>query len=136
MNKRAWEDEALRESDERFPSGRWGGYWLQGSQRGRMELDLQFQGGRIFGDGRDRVGDFVVSGSYDGVGGGCSLHKAYLGQHTVEYDGIGSADGIRGAWTIAGAPGRPGARGGFHIWPIGAGQGDAMEVSAYATLTA
>jgi len=136
MAKRAWQDEDVREPDRRFPSGRWGGYWIQVGRRGTMELDLQFQNGRVFGDGRDKVGDFVVSGTYRPETGTCELHKAYLGQHTVDYDGVGSADGIRGAWTIVESDGLGVTRGTFHIWPIGSGAGEAMTVHAYATSTA
>lgn len=118
---RPWEDEALREEDERFPSGRWVGYWEQRGRLGRMELDITFGGGKLFGDGRDMVGDFVISGSYNNAKGECFFHKAYLGRHGIEYDGWAYAEGIRGVWRIMRADGCVEGLGVFHIWPLAHG---------------
>jgi hypothetical protein len=113
------------ELDGRFPSGRWHGWWQQLSTRGRMELDLSFARGRIFGDGRDWVGDFVLSGSYNPEFGGCSLLKTYLGQHDVDYDGVAAANGIRGTWRLIDRETRRVVDcGPFHIWPVSHGAGE------------
>ena len=107
------------ELDSRFPSGRWHGWWRQDLQRGKMELDLTFARGRIFGDGRDSVGDFVFSGSYCALAGTCALLKSYLGQHDVDYDGIAAADGIRGTWSLRDRETKKVVdTGSFHIWPV------------------
>ncbi|MFI5379424.1 MAG: hypothetical protein ACHRHE_09005, partial [Tepidisphaerales bacterium] len=60
--------EAL-ETDERFPSGEWTGFWMQRSiyrgERSWMELQLTFAGGNVRGEGRDRLGEFTILGRYD-----------------------------------------------------------------------
>ncbi len=125
------EAEPPRESDPRFPSGRWHGWFAQDGHRTRMELDLVFSRGRLFGDGRDAVGDFVLSGGYDCTSGACELHKAYLGQHTVEYAGQAAARGIAGAWQLTGAPPEPGiTTGPFRIWPAASGVAEGLVVEA------
>jgi len=106
------------ETDGRFRSGRWTGYWEQDGRRARMRLELTFAGGRIVGDGRDVVGDFVISGAYDRQTGVCTMQKTYLGQHDVDYDGTAAADGIRGIWRIFLAGGLIDDAGTFHIWPV------------------
>src|SRR5437868_2102658 len=54
------------ETDPRFPSGEWKGFWLQRGVAGRqwMSLTMQFLDCRISGEGRDRVGQFRLSGRY------------------------------------------------------------------------
>ena len=110
------------ETDPRFPSGPWTGYFLQKSLPGRhlMELRLTFQGGAMTGEGRDWVGDFLIAGRYDLADGKCTWTKKYIGRHDIEYQGYNEGKGIWGFWEIAprftlGAI----ARGGFHIWPEG-----------------
>lgn len=106
------------ETDERFPSGRWTGFWLQPPVAGRqyMSLHLTFAESTVSGHGSDVIGDFTVAGAYDLRTGQCKFRKAYVGQHTVEYDGCNQGDGmwIWGLWTIGSID-----RGGFHIWPHG-----------------
>lgn len=120
-----------READPRFPSGRWRGYFEQYGRRTRMTLDLTFARGRLFGDGRDAVGDFMLSGNYDLTSGACEMHKAYLGQHSVEYSGHAAGRGIAGLWTLSGSRPVPGATSGpFRIWPVGAGEEAAEAVEA------
>lgn len=133
MSANPWSDETFREPDPRFPSGRWAGFWSQDGRRGRMSLDLTFANGKLFGDGRDRVGDFVLSGQYDTRTGACSIHKAYLGQHGVEYEGCATSQGIRGDWRIH-IPRVMLETGPFHIWPVSS-SGDA-ELSAALALPA
>ena len=56
------------ETDARFPSGEWKGFWLQRpflKERQRMALVLSFAGGQITGEGGDSVGEFAMRGRYD-----------------------------------------------------------------------
>ena len=105
---------AQLETDPRFPSGSWTGFFLQKSLPGKhaMELRLTFQNGVMTGEGRDWVGNFLVNGRYDVADGKCHWTKKYLGKHDVFYQGYGKGKGIWGTWEIGQL-----ARGGFHIWP-------------------
>ena len=49
------------ETDARFPSGRWTGFFLQVQVPGKhqMELLLTFRQGSMTGEGRDWVGEFM-----------------------------------------------------------------------------
>jgi len=109
-------DKPHLETDDRFPSGPWEGYFLEPrlSNRFRMELSLEFADGRMTGDGLDYVGPFVIHGRYDTNDGKCTWVKQYLGQHAVYYEGYNEGRGIWGTWEI-----RQIGRGGFHIWPEG-----------------
>jgi hypothetical protein len=104
------------ETDPRFPSGPWTGFFLQKSIPGKhlMELRLNFQTGNMTGEGRDWVGEFVVKGQYNLADGKCYWTKKYLGKHDVFYQGYNEGKGIWGVWEIGVL-----ARGGFHIWPEG-----------------
>lgn len=108
------------ETDPRFPSGPWTGFFLQPEIPGRhmMELRLTFRAGGLTGEGRDWVGQFVVRGRYDTGDGRCHWTKRYLGKHDVFYQGFNEGKGIWGIWEI-GARGYSLLRGGFHIWPEG-----------------
>ena len=106
------------ETDPRFPSGRWVGFWLQRPLgRQHMSLEMIFEQGHVTGAGVDCIGDFVLAGSYHLGDGRVSILKHYVRAHTVEYDGKNEDDGrwIWGLWTI-----RNFDRGGFHLWPDGA----------------
>lgn len=107
---------ATRETDPRFPSGPWTGFFLQPQLPGRhlMELRLTFQSGVMTGEGRDWVGPFVVRGRYNLGDGTCYWTKRYTGKHDVFYKGYNEGKGIWGLWSIP-----PLYRGGFHIWPEG-----------------
>jgi hypothetical protein len=110
------------ETDPRFPSGPWTGFFLQKLIPGRhlMELHLTFRQGQMTGEGRDRVGKFVMRGRYSVADGRCHWTKRYLGKHDVYYSGYNEGKGIWGAWQIpAGDDGSQAQRGGFHIWPEG-----------------
>jgi hypothetical protein len=103
------------ETDPRFPSGRWTGFWVQsGLGRNYMSIDLAFAEGSICGRGFDCIGEFVMSGSYEVKSGVCRITKSYIAQHSVSYEGKNEDDGmwIWGLWNIAQMD-----RGGFHIWP-------------------
>jgi hypothetical protein len=105
------------ESDSRFPSGEWTGFFLQPEippGRHPMDLLLTFRAGQIHGEGRDRLGAFVIRGRYQVDDGQCWWSKRYVGKHDVAYHGYNEGKGIWGQWEIP-----PAFHGGFHIWPVG-----------------
>jgi hypothetical protein len=107
------------ETDERFPTGPWEGFFLQpqltSQIRQWMELHLTFRHGTVQGEGRDRVGKFAVKGRYSTDDGKCYWTKRYVGKHDVFYNGYNEGKGIWGLWELKSPP----WRGGFHIWPVG-----------------
>jgi hypothetical protein len=104
------------ETDSRFPSGPWTGFFLQSALPGRhlMEMQLTFKNGAFTGEGRDCIGRFSLRGRYATTDGTCYWTKRYLGQHDVFYKGYNEGKGIWGIWQIGASD-----RGGFHIWPEG-----------------
>jgi len=117
------EHQANFETDPRFPSGPWTGFFLQKELPGKhlMVLALTFQQGTMTGDGRDRVGDFIVRGHYTLDDGKCWWTKRYLGKHDVFYQGYNEGKGIWGTWEIPADHFGIRYQGGFHIWPVGMG---------------
>jgi hypothetical protein len=110
------------ETDPRFPSGRWTGYFLQVQVPGKhqMELLLTFRQGSMSGEGRDWVGKFVIKGRYSTDDGKCHFNKHYQGKHDVFYQGYNEGKGIWGTWEIPPSQNMGMLfRGGFHIWPEG-----------------
>jgi hypothetical protein len=107
------------ETDPRFPSGRWLGFFLDARVPGRheMELDLTFHDEVLTGEGRDVVGEFTFRGRYELEEGKCRWTKQYVGRHSVEYRGFNEGKGIWGTWELRFQGWR--ATGGFHIWPEG-----------------
>ena len=107
------------ESDPRFPSGPWVGFFLDKRLPGRhwMELHLTFQDGTLTGEGRDKVGTFLVRGRYQLDDGQCWWTKRYLDKHDVSYRGFNEGKGIYGEWELENAG--LVLRGGFCIWPKG-----------------
>ena len=106
------------ESDERFPSGPWTGFFLQpalAKDKIWMELGLAFRGGVMTGEGRDRVGTFLIRGRYEVDEGKCWWTKRYVGKHDVAYQGYNEGKGIWGVWELKAWS----QHGGFHIWPVG-----------------
>jgi hypothetical protein len=107
------------ETDPRFPSGKWVGFFLDKRLPGRhrMEMVLNFAVGQMSGEGRDRVGRFTFEGSYDTTDGRCHWVKRYVGLHAIRYMGFNEGKGIWGTWEF----GDSGLTysGGFHIWPEG-----------------
>ena len=104
------------ETDHRFPSGPWTGFWIQKSfGKQGMKCHLSFSEGRLFGAGIDVVGRFAMSGTYDVGTGRCLLSKRYQGAHCVQYEGVCENDELWlwGVWQLGSD------RGGFHIWPDG-----------------
>jgi hypothetical protein len=110
------------ETDPRFPSGRWVGFWIQRHSppgRHQTELTLTFSQGTLHGDGRDWVGTYSVRGRYNLADGRCHWTKAYQGKHSVAYDGFNEGKGIWGTWAITASEWSIEVHGGFHIWPEG-----------------
>ena len=104
-------------SDANFPSGQWVGFYTYStrSQRYLMDLVLEFQNGIVSGEGADGIGFFTIRGRYYPKESECFWLKTYVGRHSVEYTGYREQKGIWGTWKLTGA------KGGFHIWPIGEG---------------
>lgn len=103
------------ETDPRFPSGPWVGFFLDRRMPGKhkMELRLSFHEGLMRGDGADRIGKFLVRGGYETSTGKAWWSKRYVGAHDVSYSGYNEGKGIWGVWEMP----NYGLRGGFHIWP-------------------
>jgi hypothetical protein len=107
-------------SEELFPSGPWTGFYNYGpGDRHRMDLAITFMNGSITGAGADDIGAFAIRGRYDAANLECYWTKSYLGGHDVFYRGFREGKGIWGTWEI-----RNDSRGGFHIWPRTAGEGE------------
>ncbi|HMC89008.1 MAG TPA: hypothetical protein VKI17_05650 [Gemmataceae bacterium] len=109
------------ETDPRFPSGPWTGFFLQKELPGRhlMELHLTFSQGELTGEGRDFVGKFIMRGRYSVQDGKCHWTKRYLGRHDVYYQGFNEGKGIWGTWEIPESALMMRLHGGFCIWPEG-----------------
>jgi hypothetical protein len=102
------------ETDPRFPSGPWSGFWIQtGIGRQTMRLSLAFSDGKVKGFGTDIIGRFTFEGTYDLETGRCLMTKQYEAAHRVQYDGVNEGDGmwLWGVWRMQMD------RGGFHLWP-------------------
>ena len=122
------------ETDPRFPSGKWVGFFIDKRLPGRhqMEMVLTFTGGRMSGEGRDRVGKFTIEGSYDLADGRCEWVKRYMKAHAVHYKGFGEGRGIWGTWEMHW--GGVTLTGGFNIWPEGMPDPTQPKLSAEADL--
>ena len=107
------------ESDPRFPSGKWVGFFTDKRLPGKhqMEMILSFANGSMVGSGRDWVGAFNIDGAYQLNDGLCVFVKQYVGKHTVGYRGFNEGKGIWGTWELT--DGGHKFTGGFHIWPDG-----------------
>jgi hypothetical protein len=108
------------ETDPRFPSGRWIGFFVQkqvAPGRHGTELHLTFHDGQFSGEGRDWVGKYTVHGRYSLQDGRCHWTKQYLRKHTVFYTGFNEGKGIWGTWSIPASDKSVELHGGFHIWP-------------------
>ena len=112
-----------------FPSGPWTGFYNYfPGDRHRMELELRFAKGSMSGSGIDDVGRFLIKGRYDATSRECYWTKTYVGAHDVFYRGFREGKGIWGTWEITMQ-----SHGGFHIWPLRAGEGEvATEEAASA----
>jgi len=83
-----------------------------------MDLSLTFTDGNLSGDGQDGIGPFLIKGHYNAANLECHWTKGYIGAHDVFYRGFREGKGIWGTWEIGLI------RGGFHIWPRQAGDGE------------
>lgn len=92
------------ETDKRFPSGLWMGYWIQGYIKGRMRLTLEFIEGGITGSGTDAVGPFDIKGVYSKKHNMVCMDKRYRGAHSVGYCGCANDGGLDGTWYLAQIP--------------------------------
>src|SRR5262249_37543537 len=113
---------------EMFPSGPWVGFYnyrrrLNG--RHRIDMQLTFANGILTGEGVDDVRRFVIRGRYNPNNRESYWTKSYIGAHNVFYRGFCEGKGIWGTWDIG-----PHWRGGFHIWPRNAGEGEEQTVAA------
>jgi hypothetical protein len=101
-------------SEQEFPSGPWTGFYTYSATSGRHRTDLvlTFSGGRMTGEGCDRVGPFVIEGTYDAGSRECTWTKSYVAAHDVSYTGYREGKGIWGIWSICEV------HGGFQIWPL------------------
>ncbi len=128
-------NENENETDSRFPSGPWVGFFLQKEKPGRhqMELALVFSHGQMTGTGRDWVGQFLVRGKYNLEDGRCHWNKRYVGKHDVFYAGFNEGKGIWGTWEIT-YSGVVAYHGGFHIWPKGMANPTGSELAEEADL--
>jgi hypothetical protein len=124
------------ETDPRFPSGPWTGFFLQKLVPGRhrMEMHLRFVRGAFTGEGRDWVGRFILRGRYSLADGKCHWTKRYLGKHDVFYQGFNEGKGIWGVWEIPESAEEMYQRGGFHIWPEGMPDPTGQRLTAQADL--
>jgi len=113
-------------SEPLFPSGPWTGFYnYYPGDRRRMELHLTFANGVLSGEGADDIGRFLIQGRYDAASLECHWTKSYLGAHDVFYRGFREGKGIWGTWEI-----RNDSRGGFHIWPRQASEGERQAQAA------
>jgi len=97
-----------------FHSGYWNGYWEQlGFGRQLMvRFTLKFSEGKISGEGRDILGPFIFTGTYE-ADGIVKMVKYYLGKHRVFYTGAYDGEGtIFGQWMVS-----PGSVGPFAMQP-------------------
>jgi hypothetical protein len=131
-------DPASTETDPRFPSGPWTGFFLQKAIPGRhlMELSLTFRQGTMTGEGRDWVGQFLIRGRYTLEDGKCHWTKRYVGKHDVFYQGFNEGKGIWGTWEIPTVQDPEVRQGGFHIWPEGMPDPTGSHLTAEADLPA
>lgn len=122
------------ESDPRFPSGKWVGFWTDRRVPGKhqMEMVLSFADGNMNGSGRDWIGAFNIDGGYSLDDGQCIFVKQYVGMHGVGYRGFNEGKGIWGTWEILVTVPDEFRRGGFHIWPEGQHVGSGPELTEEA----
>ena len=116
--------------DALFPSGPWTGFYnyTGPEDRHRMDLHLVFANGRMTGDGTDDIALFQIKGRYDQETRECGWIKTYPASHDVIYHGFREGVGIWGTWEIP-----PFSKGGFHIWPKRAQNGEHEILTAEAT---
>ena len=62
---------------------------------------LIFADHTVSGDGNDDIGQFVLTGRFDGTNGECYWTKTYIGAHEVYYRGFREGKRILGIMGIA-----------------------------------
>ncbi len=99
-----------------YPSGRWEGFWVQEfwGRQAMTPFSLHFADGKVTGEGKDVIGRFTFSGTYDSATGAVRMVKQYLGKHQVLYAGRPDGEGsIQGTWSLG-----PDWTGPFLIRPV------------------
>src|SRR5271155_2398659 len=88
--------EPVCETDPRFPSGPWRGFFLMPHLPGRHQMDVQLtvRQGVMTGEGRDMIGEFLIRGKYSVEDGKCRWTKRYVQKHDVAYHGYNEGKGI------------------------------------------
>ena len=89
-----------------------------------MDLVLIFADHTVSGNGNDDIGQFILAGRFDDTNGECCWTKIYVGAQEVYYRGFREGKGIWGLWEL------PNESGGFHIGPLGQGEGEQNYESA------
>lgn len=81
----------------------WSGYYVQNGTRHQMRFHhfAAIEGGGVFGDGTDVVGDFQIEGNVQSDGQ-LRFIKQYIGQHSVIYTGKLDGKTIDGTWELPG----------------------------------
>ena len=109
------------ETDPRFPSGLWKGFYVQNGRKIRTAVDLVFHrtaadGGHVCGKGSDPVGNFRFVGTYGLDTGKVTLRKHYLAQHMVAYEGVcvSSLPMLEGRWQLRADH----LTGCWRLWPV------------------
>lgn len=104
------------ESHPFLPSGAWEGFYCYSyaPTQHKMEIELSFKKGKVFGSGVDDINYFSWKGDYSLDTFKLHMVKTYP-SHTVDYNGDIDENGIWGSWSLKGKYGN--LTGGFHIWP-------------------
>lgn len=92
----------------------WTGYWLQGSHKGSMELEIFITNDhQVLGSGVDEVGKFTIEG--EDLAANVNWTKHYVGEHIVNYEGskVGHTS-MQGFWSLCFDAGNW-SRGDFHL---------------------
>ncbi|CDW82683.1 UNKNOWN [Stylonychia lemnae] len=80
-------------------------FWVQGESKGDMTFErLIIAKNKVFGNGGDKIGVFIISGTINQPNGQVVFRKQYLGKHFVTYVGVLSNKGktVKGDWKIEG----------------------------------
>jgi hypothetical protein len=114
---------SINESDPRFPSGVWIG-WFKQLRRFSMQVDMTFRNGTIVATGADeQIGKFTFTGRYSLEDGRCSWTKVYKmrpeSHSQVHYNGFNEGKGIWGGWEFPSLKSLAHGHGGFCLWPEG-----------------
>jgi hypothetical protein len=123
INQKANVENSSNESDPRFPSGVWIG-WFKQLRKFSMQVDMTFRNGAIVATGTDeQIGKFTYTGRYSLDDGRCSWTKVYQSRpHAsaqVDYNGFNEGKGIWGDWEFPELKNFAHGHGGFCLWPEG-----------------